>query len=161
MDPVRHQELVLKRAALREAAKKDASAASLKSLLGPLDAAGVRYVVIPSAEGALAGSSAFAALALFPFDAHGHLMGDRQVAASEWRSVFSEQFVSGRRAYVAWKGQDCCIDVVLADIIPVLSDVFLGYHWDSYLFDPFGEWIVESHHDHFLSMIGAGLGDAG
>jgi hypothetical protein len=151
----------MKRAASKQARERDARAASLKSLLSPLDAAGVRYVVIPSAEGALAGSSALAALASFPFDACGHLMGDRQVSASEWRSVFSEQFVSGRRAYLAWKGQDCCIDVVLADIIPVLSDVFLGYYWDAYLFDPFGEWIVESHHDGFLSMIGAGLGDAG
>jgi hypothetical protein len=65
VDPVRHQELVLKRAALRQAVKQDACAASLKSLLNPLDSAGVQYVVIPSAEGTLAGSSALAALASF------------------------------------------------------------------------------------------------
>jgi hypothetical protein len=80
-------------------------------------------------------------------------MGNRQVPASEWCSVFSEQFGAGRRAYLAWKGQDCCIDVILADILPVLVDVFLGYHWDAYLFDPFGGWVIESHHDGFLSII--------
>lgn len=146
---------------MRQAAEKDASATLLKSLLNPLDAVGVRYVVIPCAEGALASSSALAALACFPFDAYGHLMGDRLVPASEWRSVFSEQFVTGRRAYMAWKGQDCCIDVFLADILPVLSGVFLGYHWDAYLFDPFGGWIIESHHDGFLSIIDAEEGGAG
>jgi hypothetical protein len=153
VDPVRQQELILKRAALKQAAKLDATAARLKSLLSPLDAAGVRYVVIPNAEGALATSSALAALAAFPFDAHGHLMGDRQVPAVEWRSLFSEKFVSGKRAYVAWKDQECCIDVLLADFLPVLDEVFIDYHWDAYLFDPFGEWIVERHHDGFLSII--------
>jgi hypothetical protein len=158
VDPVRHQELVLKRAALKQARKQDARASLFKSLLSPLDAAGIRYVVIPSAEDTLAGSSAWAALGAFPFDACGHLMGDRQVPASEWRSVFTEQFVSGRRAYLAWKDQDCCIDVLLADLLPVLSEVFIGYHWDSYLFNPFEGWVIESHHDGFLSMISANAG---
>jgi hypothetical protein len=153
VDPVRQQELILKRAALKLAARQDAAAASLKSLLSPLDAAGLRYVVIPNVEGALAAPSALAALAAFPFDAHGHLMGDRQVPEAEWRCIFSQQFVSGRRAYLAWKGQDCCIDVLLADVLPVLGDVFIDYHWDAYLFDPFGGWVIEHHHDGFLSII--------
>jgi hypothetical protein len=153
VDPVRQQELILKRAALKQAAKLDATAARLKSLLSPLDAAGVRYVVIPNAGGSLATSSALAALAAFPFDAHGHLTGDRQVPVAEWRSLFSEQFVSGKRAYLAWKDQECCIEVLLADVLPVLGEVFIDYYWDAYLFDPFGGWVIELHHDGFLSVI--------
>ncbi|WP_264489323.1 hypothetical protein [Luteolibacter arcticus] len=117
--------------------------------------------MIPSAQGTLAGSSALAALGSFPFDVCGHLVGNRMVPASEWRSVFSEQFVSGRRAYLAWKDQDCCVDVLLADIIPILEEVFVDYHWDAYLFDPFGGWIIESHHDGYLRMIDAAQGGAG
>ena len=100
----------------------------------------------------LAGSSVLAALELFPFDAYGHLEGDRRVPKSEWGSVFSGQFVSGRRAYMAWKDQDCCIDVLLADVLPGLGEVFPDYHWDAYLFAPFGAWIIESHHDGRLSI---------
>jgi hypothetical protein len=152
MDPVRQRELIEERAAAKQAAKQDADATVLKSLLSSLDAAGVRYIVIPKAERLLAGSSALAALESFPFDAYGHLKGDRRVPTSEWRSVFTDEFVSTRRAYLAWKDQDCCIDVRLADVLPVLSDVFLDYHWDAYLFDPFGTWVVESHHDGYLSI---------
>jgi hypothetical protein len=152
MDPIRQRELIERRATAKRAAQQTASATVLKSLLSPLDAVGARYIVIPRAEGLLAGSSALAALESFPFDAYGHLKGDRQVPTSEWRSVFTDQFVSGRRAYLAWKDQDCCIDVLLSDVLSVLSDVFLDYHWDAYLFDPFGAWIVESHHDGYLSI---------
>jgi hypothetical protein len=152
MDRIRQRELIEKRAAAKRAVDLDASVAVLKSLLSSLDTAGVRYIVIPKAEGLLAGASALAALESFPFDADGHLKGDRRVPSSEWRSVFTDEFVSARRAYLAWKDQDCCIDVCLADVLPVLSDVLLDYHWDAYLFDPFGTWVVESHHDGNLSI---------
>jgi hypothetical protein len=62
------------------------------------------------------------------------------------------KLVSGRRAYMVWKDQDCCIDVFLADLLPVLGEIFLDYHWDAYLFDPFGVWVIESHHDGHLSI---------
>ena len=42
----------------------------------------------------------------------------------------------------------------LADVLPVLSEVFIDYYWDAYLFDPFGGWVIERHHDGFLSVIG-------
>jgi hypothetical protein len=160
MDPIRRQELVLKRAAMKLARDRAARDAALKSLLSPLDASGGRYVVIPGHEGPPVGPSALDALASFPFDVCGHLSEGRVVPASEWRSVFSDQFVSGKRAYMAWKDQDCCVDALLADLLPVLSELFLGYHWDAYLFDPFGRWIIESHHDGYLTVLEAEQGAA-
>ena len=155
MDANRQRELTLKRDAAKRTAEERARQESFRTLIEPLDAIGARYVVIPPGGDLLHASSALAALELFPFDSYGHLDTQKSVPKSEWRTVLSDEFCLGRRAYLAWKDWEYCVDVLLPEIIPALSNLFVEYQWDAYLFDPFGNWIVESHHNGYLATIGA------
>lgn len=160
MDPQRKNELILRRDAAKRAVEERSKVTAFKSLIAPLDKVGARYVVIPPGNELLRNTSALAALESFPFDSCGHLDSEKTIQKQDWRTVLSGEFVANRRAFIAWKGSEYCVEAVLSEILPAVEDIFIDYYWDAYLFDPFGSWIIESHHDGFLAIIGAEQGGA-
>lgn len=153
MDAQRRRELTLKREEAKQSSQERARVDSFRTLIEPLDRMGIDYIVIPPGPELLGGVSALAALASFPFNSSGHLDSQVTIPKSEWQSIISDTFANNKRTYIAWKDSEYCVECMLSDILPAIEDLFIEYHWDAYLFDPFTNWVIESHHDGYLTAI--------
>ena len=152
MTPDRKAELIIKRN--DEARRKERLLAytNFKELIAPLDCKGISYIVSPTELEFDNVRSASNIFDNFEFSDSGHLCSEVSPEKSEsWSRLIDFDKYKDDWVFVYWKGESFCISIKFSDLTIVMENLCIDYHWDSYIFNPVSIWLIEFHHDGWVS----------
>jgi hypothetical protein len=95
----------------------------------------------------------------FPFDRYGFIditklknsiRFDLKDISEDLISIKSTAPIGESRVTVLWKSFNPVIELSFNDLISIANEI-LDVDWEIYLFDMFSNWIIELHHDGYIS----------
>lgn len=98
-------------------------------------------------------------LSPFTFNSHGSInftelkntikLNQDDIAAS-LKSIQATMSLGDARVTVLWKSHNPVLEISFNDLLSVANDI-LNTSWEIYIFDMFSNWVIELHHDGYIS----------